>query len=121
MTDQTLLAPPTRFAVAIDDVGPLMASLPKELQGSGKGICFIDGDLVVADKAASATVARAIAKLPAARKAALIGYAATVRYTKEIAGCAVDGVVYPSDRETQAKLTATAMLAQIERRMQRLL
>lgn len=44
----------------------------------------------------------------------LIGYAAAVRYAKEIAGCTVGGVAYPSDRETQAKLTTVALFAQVD-------
>lgn len=41
-------------------------------------------------------------------------YAAAVRYAKEIAGCTVGGVTYPSDRDTQAKLTAAALFAQVD-------
>lgn len=41
-------------------------------------------------------------------------YAAAVRYAKEIAGCMVGGVEYPSDRETQAKLTSAALFAQVD-------
>jgi hypothetical protein len=41
-------------------------------------------------------------------------YAAAVRYAKEISGCMVGGVDYPSDRETQAKLTAAALFAQVD-------
>jgi hypothetical protein len=44
----------------------------------------------------------------------LKGYAASVRYAKEVAGCEIGGVTYPSDRETQAKLTAAALFAQVD-------
>lgn len=46
--------------------------------------------------------------------ASLKTYAAAKRYEKEIAGANVGGVVYPSDRETQAKLTAAALFAQVD-------
>jgi hypothetical protein len=44
----------------------------------------------------------------------LKAYAASVRYSKETAGTSIGGVAYPSDRETQAKLTAAALFAQVD-------
>ena len=46
----------------------------------------------------------------------LKAHAASVRYDKEIGGTTVYGVGYPTDRETQAKLTAAALFAQVDNR-----
>ena len=46
--------------------------------------------------------------------ASLQAYAASVRYSKEVGGFTVNGVKYPSDRESQAKLTAAALFAQVD-------
>lgn len=43
----------------------------------------------------------------------LKGYAADVRYRREIAGTMVGGVAYPTDRETQAKMTAAVVMTQV--------
>lgn len=45
--------------------------------------------------------------------AQLKGYAANARYNKEVGGTTVSGVAYPTDRETQAKMTAAVLLAQV--------
>lgn len=45
-------------------------------------------------------------------KSELRAYTASVRYAKEIAGVVVNGTTYPTDRETQAKLTAAVLLTQ---------
>lgn len=44
----------------------------------------------------------------------LKAYAAAVRYAKEVGGTVVNGVAYPSDRDTQAKMTAAALFAQVD-------
>lgn len=44
----------------------------------------------------------------------LKAYAAAVRYSKEVGGTTIGGVAYPTDRETQAKLTAAALFAQVD-------
>lgn len=44
----------------------------------------------------------------------LKAYAAYVRYQKEVVGVTVNGVRIPSDRSTQAKLTAAALFATID-------
>ncbi|MBR0871211.1 DUF4376 domain-containing protein [Bradyrhizobium tropiciagri] len=41
-------------------------------------------------------------------------YAAAVRYAKETGGVTVGEVRYPTDRETQSKLTAAAVFAQVD-------
>lgn len=41
-------------------------------------------------------------------------YAAARRYEKEVGGFAVNGVTFPTDRETQAKMTSAVLLAQIK-------
>jgi hypothetical protein len=46
-------------------------------------------------------------------KTQLKAYAASVRYNKEIGGTTVSGVNYPTDRDTQAKMTAAVLLAQV--------
>lgn len=43
----------------------------------------------------------------------LKAYAADARYRKEVGGVSISGVAYPSDRETQAKLTAAALFSQV--------
>ena len=47
-------------------------------------------------------------------KGQLKAYAAAKRYLKEIGGVEVGGAIYPSDRETQAKLTAAALFSQVD-------
>lgn len=44
----------------------------------------------------------------------LKAYAAYVRYQREVEGVTVDGMQIPSDRSTQAKLTAAALFATID-------
>ncbi|WP_316171281.1 DUF4376 domain-containing protein [Bradyrhizobium sp. SZCCHNRI1058] len=43
----------------------------------------------------------------------LKAYAAFKRYAKETAGTAIDGVTYLTDRETQSKMAAAVLLAQV--------
>ncbi|RZM99947.1 hypothetical protein CWO91_34820 [Bradyrhizobium genosp. SA-3] len=47
-------------------------------------------------------------------RAQLKAYAASARYAKEVGGHAVNGVNYPTDRDTQSKLTAAALFAQVD-------
>lgn len=44
----------------------------------------------------------------------LEAYASALRYEKEVGGVVVNGVTIPSDRDTQAKLTAAALLATLD-------
>jgi hypothetical protein len=46
-------------------------------------------------------------------KAQLKAYAGNVRYNKEVGGTTVSGVAYPTDRETQSKMTAAVVLSQV--------
>ena len=48
------------------------------------------------------------------RKGMVAGVAVVRRVGNENSGCSVGGVTYPSDRETQAKLTAAALFAQVD-------
>ncbi|WP_454626972.1 DUF4376 domain-containing protein [Bradyrhizobium cenepequi] len=41
-------------------------------------------------------------------------YAASVRYAKETGGVTIAGIQYPSDRETQAKMTAAVVFGQVQ-------
>lgn len=43
----------------------------------------------------------------------LKAYAAFVRYNKEVGGTTISGVAYPTDRETQAKMTSAFALGQV--------
>lgn len=47
-------------------------------------------------------------------KGQLKAYAAAKRYEREVGGVDVAGVVYPTDRETQAKLTSAALFSQVD-------
>jgi hypothetical protein len=51
---------------------------------------------------------------PYGLSADLKNYAANVRYAKEVGGRIVGGVTYPTDRDTQSKLTAAAVFAQVD-------
>lgn len=53
------------------------------------------------------------ANLAAGLKLRLKAYAAGLRYSKEVAGTTVNGAAYPTDRESQSKYTAAAVMAQI--------
>lgn len=46
-------------------------------------------------------------------KEALRAYAANARFDKETSGVTVDGVTFPTDRETQSKFAAAVILSQI--------
>lgn len=110
MTDETGAPAPARFALAIDDVAPLMASLRSQLQGSGNGIAYDDGDLVVSVDLAS-EVSAAIAALPAARKSHLIAYASSARYTREIAGITVSGAKIATDDRSKQMIQGARIAA----------
>ena len=58
-------------------------------------------------------VVEAVPLSPKAQKAALLAYAADKRYRVETAGCIVSGVHMPTDRDTQAKMTAAFLLSQV--------
>jgi hypothetical protein len=74
---------------------------------------YDDGTLFVDDSLQS-DVDAVITDGLALTKDELKAYAASVRYYKEVAGTTVNGVSYPTDRETQAKLTAAALFAQVD-------
>lgn len=61
----------------------------------------------------AAAVLAAFNDQAAGLKTRLKGHAAGVRYDKEIAGVEVNGNAYPSDRASQAKFTAAAVMSQI--------
>jgi len=46
-------------------------------------------------------------------KPQLKAYAAAVRYDKEVGGTTVSNAVYPTDRESQSKMTAAVVLSQV--------
>lgn len=50
---------------------------------------------------------------PEAKTAALLAYAASKRYAVETGGTTVAGVSMPTDRDTQAKIAAAYLLAQV--------
>jgi hypothetical protein len=99
--------------VTADQVGRIVAWMR---QTDANATAFFDGEnLVIADEFAQLAQSVVADGIPALDPPTVLKpYAAAVRYAKEIAGCMVGGVTYPSDRETQAKLTAAALFAQVD-------
>ena len=50
---------------------------------------------------------------PTPRSPDVAAYAATKRYAVEVGGVAIAGIAMPTDRDTQAKLTAAFLLSQV--------
>jgi hypothetical protein len=98
--------------IAADDVSAIMAALPDAASTPAAGFIF-DGTTLFLPDAFAAQAQAAYADIAGSRKVLLANYAASVRYAKETAGFTSNGVKYLSDRDTQAKLTAAALMAQI--------
>lgn len=98
--------------IAVEDVSAIMAAMPAEARQPDAGIMW-DGAILSVPEPFTTAAAAAIADMAGSRKALLINYAASVRYAKEIGGLTVNGKRFLSDRETQAKLTAAAVMGQI--------
>lgn len=98
------------FQMSADQAGLFAARLRKVAPSAQ--ISFVDGDLHIDD--ASAEAAQTLfAQGLAETKDELKAYAASVRYSKEVGGFAVNGIAYPTDRDTQAKLTGAYALVQV--------
>jgi hypothetical protein len=101
------------YTLSSADLATLMSRLPA-VTGPRAGFSYDDGVLTVQNQSdtdaidAIVGVANWQATLSPAYLAA---YAATARYNKEVGGTTVSGVAYPTDRETQAKLTAAYSMA----------
>lgn len=112
--DEVLVVPNTppqaRFPVGIDDVSALMASLRKKLRGSGTGIFYEDGELVVPLDLRDEVI-NAIGEMPAARKSQLIAYAAGVRYQKEVGGITVSGSRIATDDRAKQMIQGARIAA----------
>lgn len=98
------------FQMTADQAGLFAARLRKAAPSAQ--ISFVDGALHVDDGAAAAAQSL-LAQGLGDTKDELKAYAAAVRYDKEVGGFTVSGVAYPTDRETQAKLTGAYALAQV--------
>ncbi|MDR6304930.1 hypothetical protein GGQ85_002646 [Nitrobacter vulgaris] len=101
------------FSISAENVGILSTRLTDAFPGAIVAYDPDESTATVADEFATAAQA-IIASGFDPTKDELKTHAAAVRYAKEIAGCAVGGVTYPSDRDTQAKLTAAALFAQVD-------
>lgn len=100
-------------SVTADQVSRIVAWMR---QTDANATVFFDGEnIVIADEFAELAQSVVANGIPASDPPIVLkAYAAAARYTKEIAGCVVGGVTFPSDRETQAKLTAAALFAQVD-------
>ena len=106
------LADHAKFTLSGDDASAVIASLNDAGQSISSGIFFEDG-ILYAPPAMTAQVTSAVTNIATARKAALKAYAAAVRFSKETGGMTVNGHAYPTDRETQSKLTAAVVMSQV--------
>lgn len=100
--------------IAPDQIANLTAQIPAGAINKSTDAVYDPhaGVLIFSDAVAEAINA-AYANLAGGIKIRMKAYAASVRYGKEIGGVTVNGSLFPSDRESQAKFTAAAVMSQI--------
>jgi len=104
-----------QMALAASDVSLLTALLSPSLLGPNSGLVYDGENISAPDGSALAAAITTATADPNWKinggKAQLKAYAASARYNKEVGGTTVSGVAYPTDRETQAKMTAAYNMA----------